>query len=50
MCRCLDYQSRDCPEWRNSLARLFLIRIGDAAFEKLEPTGTRDELEWEYKR
>ena len=50
MCGCLDYHSRDCPEWRNSRARLFLNRIGNAAFEKWAPTRTRDEVVWEYKR
>ena len=50
MCGCLDYHSRDCPEWRNSLARLFLIRIGNAACEKWAPTRTPDEVVWDYKR
>ena len=49
MCGCLDYQSRDCPEWRNSLARHFLIRIMSAA-SKEEPYRSRGDVDWEYKR
>ena len=47
MCGCLRYQSRDCPEWESSPARLFLDRIADTACQ----AGGYDPscLWWSYK-